>query len=90
MINCNKLPNPFTEKQMPVLIGIMECKGIKVIASELKRPFETVRSQVKSMQSDTGARNSLELAMLSALNGWACRYCTRECPFGRINAFVKQ
>jgi DNA-binding NarL/FixJ family response regulator len=75
------MENPFEDYQMPVLKGLLESKEVVKIAFELKRPFDTVASQVKRMLHLTGTHKISELVRVATLNRWACKDCKKECPF---------
>jgi len=81
MINCTKLENPLLDNHMPVLIGISEGKAVSEIACQLRRPYETVVSQVKRMLYLTGTHKVSEFVRVATLNLWTCKDCKSKCPF---------
>ncbi|MHB8260589.1 MAG: helix-turn-helix transcriptional regulator [Bacteroidia bacterium] len=64
------LKNPFEEYHMPVLRLLVKGKTANEISTILDRPFETVISQVKRMQTLAGTHKTAELTYFAGLYRW--------------------
>ncbi|HEX7415354.1 MAG TPA: hypothetical protein VF411_15020 [Bacteroidia bacterium] len=64
------LKNPLEEHHMPVLRLLVKGKTVDEICTTLDRPFDTVISQVKRMQTLVGTSKTSELTYIAGWNRW--------------------